>query len=234
MLKLCAPWECKSLTLFFENCLVSRHFPDVWEKSNIVPVHKKEDKQLIKNFQTVSLLPICRKLFVKLMFNSVFSFTDTRNMLSVHQSGFCPSEASMHQIILIVHDIYNAFDANPVLEVRGVFLDMFKTFGRVWHKGLLYNVKCMGIDRNFQTLVKSFLRNWCQHDVLNGETSSWADVKEGVPQGSIFSFLFFLIYHNHLSENLKSIVKSFADDTPIFHVDKDPQYINWNFKPWPY
>ena len=80
-------------------------------------------------------------------------------MLSVHQSGFCPSDASMHQLISIVHDIYNAFDANPVLEVRGVFLDMFKTFGRVWHKGLLYNVKCMAIDRNCQTLVKSFLRN---------------------------------------------------------------------------
>ena len=58
MLKLCAPSLCKPLTLSFENCLVSRHFTDAWEKSNIVPVHKKEDKQLIKNRQPVSLLPI--------------------------------------------------------------------------------------------------------------------------------------------------------------------------------
>ena len=53
----------------------------------------------------------------------------------------------------------------------------------------------------------------------------------GVPQGSMLIFLFLLIYINDLSENLKSTVKSFADDIPIFHVAKDPQYISRNFKP---
>ena len=47
----------------------------------------------------------------------------------------------------------------------------------------------------------------------------------GVPQGSMVSFLFLLIYTNDLSENLKSTVKSFADDVPIFNGAKDPQYI---------
>ena len=41
MLKLCAPSICKSLTLPFENCLTYGEFPNVWKKSNIVPVHKK-------------------------------------------------------------------------------------------------------------------------------------------------------------------------------------------------
>ena len=48
----------------------------------------------------------------------------------------------------------------------------------------------------------------------------------GVLQGSILSSLFFLIYTNDLSENLKSTVKSFADDTPTFHVAKGSQYIS--------
>ena len=117
--------------------------------TNIVPVHTKGDKQLIKNYLPVSLLPICRKLMEKLMFNSIFNFIDTRNMLSVHQSGFRPGDSCVHQLISIVHDIYNAFDANPSLEVRGVFLDISKVFDRVWHKGLLYKLKCMGIDGNF-------------------------------------------------------------------------------------
>ena len=50
------------------------------------------------------------------------NFIDTRNMLSVHQSGFRPGDSCVHQLILIVHDICNALDANPRLEVRGVFL----------------------------------------------------------------------------------------------------------------
>ena len=44
MLKLCAPSVCKPLTLLFENCFTSGEFPNVWKKSNIVPVHKKRDK----------------------------------------------------------------------------------------------------------------------------------------------------------------------------------------------
>ena len=123
----------------------------------------------------------------------------------------------MHHLISIIHDIYNAFEANPSLEVRGVFLDISKAFDRLWHKGLLYKLKCMGIDGNFLKLVKSFLSNRYQRAVLNGQ----ADVKAGVPQRSILCPLFFLIYINDLSENLKSTVKLFADDTSIVHVVKN-------------
>ena len=156
------------------------------------------------------------------MFNSIFNFIGTRNMLSVHQSGFRPGDSYVHQLILIVHDIYNAFDANSSLEVRGVFLDISKAFDRVWYKDLLYKPKCMGINGNILKLVKSFLSNRYQRVVHNGQASSWAHVKAGVPQGSILGPLLFLIYINDLSENLKSTVKLFADDTSIHHIVKDP------------
>ena len=79
----------------------------------------------------------------------------------------------------------------------------------------------MGIDGNFLKLVKSFLSNRYQHVALDGQASSWADIKADVPQGSILGPLFFLIYLNDLTGNLKSTVKLFADDTSIFHVAKD-------------
>ena len=54
--------------------------------------------------------------------------------------------------------------------------------------------------------------------MLNGQHSSWADVKVGVPQGSILGPLLFLIYINDLPNGLNSNVKLFADDTSLFSV----------------
>ena len=85
-----------------------------------------------------------------------------------------------------------------------------------------YKVKCMGINKKFLKLVQSLLTNRYQSVAFNSQTSSWADVKAGVPQRSIFCPSFSLIDINDLSENLKSIDKRSADDTSIFHVVKDP------------
>ena len=49
--------------------------------------------------------------------------------------------------------------------------------------------------------------------VLNGQCSSWVDIRAGIPRGSILGPLLFLIYVNDLSNGLKSECKLFAGDT---------------------
>ena len=38
-----------------------------------------------------------------------------------------PGDSSIHQFVAITHNIFTAFDANPSLEVRDIFLDLSKT-----------------------------------------------------------------------------------------------------------
>ena len=66
--------------------------------------------------------------------------------------------------------------------------------------------------------LKDFLSNKKQRVILNGECSSWADIPFGALQCSIVWTLLFLIYINGWSVGLKSICKSFADDTFLFSV----------------
>ena len=49
MLKICCNSICKPLEIIYKECLSLSLFPLEWIKGNIVPIHKKGDKQCLKN-----------------------------------------------------------------------------------------------------------------------------------------------------------------------------------------
>ena len=105
--------------------------------------------------------------------------------------------------------------------MRGIFLDISEAFGRVWHEGLIYKRKCIGITGMPLKLLQSFLQNRHQQVLLNGQCSSWAPVFAGVLQDSVLGPLFFLIYINDLTKAISLTNKRFADDTSIFSIVND-------------
>ena len=122
MLKLCESAITEPLYLIFEICLSSNTFPDVWKKTNVIPFHKKGEKQVLKNYHPVSLLPICRKIFEKLIFNALYSFEDHK-LFNPCQSGFKKNHSCINQLVSVTNEFFSDFDCNPSLEVQGVFLD---------------------------------------------------------------------------------------------------------------
>ena len=93
MIKICASSISKPLAILFWNCFESECFP--------------------KNYRPVSLLPICSKIFEKVIFNLLFKYLDDNNLLTRNQSGFRPGHSCVHQLLSITHKIYKSFDANP-------------------------------------------------------------------------------------------------------------------------
>ena len=219
MLKLCGESIYKPLNLIFKSCLKTGQFLSEWKKANVVPVFKKGDKQLVKNYRPISLLPITGKIFERLLYNQMFGFFMRNDLISQNQSGFKPGDSCINQLLAITHEMYKSFDA--CLDVRAVFLDISKAFDKVWHEGLLYKLKQNGISGNLLETLTDLLKDRKQRVVLNGQNSSWANVEAGVPQGSILGPLLFLIYIKDLPDNLSTDVKLFADDTSLFSVVHD-------------
>ena len=69
-------------------CIEIGVFPSEWKKTNIVPIHKKGDKQTLENYCPVSLLLICGKILDRLMFNKMFNFFNEIKLISSNQSSF--------------------------------------------------------------------------------------------------------------------------------------------------
>ena len=134
------------LELTFKEALSTGLFPSNLNKGNIAPFHKKGDKQVLKNYRSVSLLPIRGKIFESLIFNELFNFFFENNLILPNQCGFKPGDSCINQLLSITHEKYNSFGEG--LEVRSVFLDISKAFDKAWHKGLLFKLSQSSISGN--------------------------------------------------------------------------------------
>ena len=65
-----------------------------------------------------------------------------------------------------------------------------------------------------------YLKNRYQRIVINGQSSDWADLKSGVPQGAVLGPLLFLVFINDIVYVVRHCkIRMFADDTCLFIED---------------
>ena len=71
------------------------------EKKKHVPIHQKGDKQILKNYCPVLLLPICEKIFERLIFNQLFNFLLENNLISTNECGFKHGDSCINQLLSV-------------------------------------------------------------------------------------------------------------------------------------
>ena len=91
--------------------------------------------------------------------------------------------------------------------MRGVFLDISKAFGKVWHDRIIFILKAYSVKGELLSLLKNYLENREQRVTLNGHTSEWRKILSRIPQGSVLGPLLFLIYINDLPDGINSLSK---------------------------
>ena len=203
-----------SLTLLYNKSLETGVFPDEWKLANIVPIHKKDNKDHVENYRPISLLSIISKVLERCVLIRLRDHLLL--MLDRAQHGFIPGKSCVTQLVEVIDYIGSLLDSGKQTDV--IYLDTVcrKPLTKCNTLLSLITLRQYNISGNLLNWFTSYLLGRRQRVTVLGATSKERKVTSGVPQGSILGPMLFLLYVNDLPKTVNtSKVACFADDTKI-------------------
>ena len=185
------------LTAIFNRSLSTGKVPDSLKIAKVIPIHKKDDKEIFSNYRPVSVLPCFSKILERLIFNRCIEFIENNNILNAKQFGFRAHHSTDMAIMQLVDKINNAVEKNET--TIGVYLDLSKAFDTIDHDILLHKLDYYGFRGIVLDWFRDYLSNRTQYVSYNDNKSDLKTILCGVPQGSILGPLLFILYINDIT-----------------------------------
>ncbi len=116
MLKECAEVMADPLSNLFNKLMDRECFPAVWKRANVVPVHKKGNKQFKSNYRPISLLSSLGKVMERIVFDELYEYCDKKTFIDGKNAGFKKNDTTVNQLLLLTNKIYKTLgDGSDVL-----------------------------------------------------------------------------------------------------------------------
>lgn len=220
VLKECSECISEFLSSMFNQSMDSGILPDIWKKARISPIFKKGDKHKCSNYRPVSLTVVLCKILESFVRDSIMTHMDRNNLFTPHQHGFREKRSCVTQLLEVIEVWTDILERGS--NVDCVYLDFAKAFDTVPFKRLLLKLQAYGIRGKVYHWIENFLSSRSQQVKVGTQCSDWAEVKSGIPQGSVLGPTLFLIYINDLPDVVENVVKLFADDTKLYKAVSCP------------
>jgi hypothetical protein len=196
--------------------MMNGEIPAQLKIANVVPLFKAGEATSFSNYRPIYLLSIFSKLYEKVVYQQLYSFSE-EHIFSSHQFGFRAQSQTTHCVLNFLNNIQE----NQAKYHLAVFLDLKKAFDTVNHEILLNKLSHYGINENEIKWFRNYLTNRQQKVSYKNIISKAKKVKCGVPQGSMLGPLLFLIFISDMPRCTSLHSNLFADDTTYQHSNNN-------------
>ena len=129
---------------FFNNIWQRGQLPPDWKKAIVVSVLKPNKSAFeAGSYRPIALTSVLCKLMERLIANRLRWWMEDNNLYSKFQSGFRRRRSCQDHIMRLADEVHKA--TNNKQFTLSVMIDLEQAFDLVWHQGLLYNTKQLGL-----------------------------------------------------------------------------------------
>ena len=221
VLKLACEEVTPAITHIVNLSIGQSYFPTFWKTSKVIPLFKKGDSTIPKNYRPVSLLPITSKILERVVYEQLVKYLEDNCILHPSHHGFRKNHSTTTALLEMYSSWVEAYEQDKVTAV--VLLDMSAAFDLVVKTILIEKLKLYGLDSSSSAWMESYLSSRSQQVFLDGELSDVLPVTEVAhnhPPADDY-----LAFWNTYCSNCGGI-SCFADDSSFSKSNKDTQSLN--------
>lgn len=194
--------QIESLTNVLNRIWMGEGFPENWKKGIIIPIHKKGDRHLAKNYRGITLLDTAYKIYVMLLTEKLLFEVEDKNIVPDNQAGFRKGKSAIDNVYILNYVIQKEISKEQG-RLYALFADLKAAFDTVNRQKLFAMMNHLGIAENLVNRIAEIYSETLSSIRVNDKESSPFWTTRGLRQGCPMSPLLFSIYLSDIELELE-------------------------------